>query len=403
MNTLPLTTRCRPAGAITCWGGSCTADPSRQTRDGSATAIPTRRTAIPTHKAGFTLVELLVVIGIIAVLVALTVPAVMYARVYATERRYRGRSRSNRHGVQEVQIRSRRISARLRRPKRIVQATVQATVLRHFANAFPRYTPGISTIGSPTPLTGWAGFAADVQNGWNINVNNLSPSTSIIFFLGGKPDRILDSNGNPILPTSTNPSIKGFLGFSANVANPFDNSTSRIAPLYDFDLPSVAWTGTGLGYWAKEQSVGTNTGTGQMVYFRAENGNYTVDGNVLNNPTPSPADVSTTNAKSDLGGLVWPAVDTRYSNFLGMDNYSSSKAIVYTWVNPQGFQIFTSGLDLKYAKPYIASLPTPSAVDCVAYPTGESYYVDQITNASPFDDITNFSGGTLQSAMKSAK
>ena len=40
-------------------------------------------------------------------------------------------------------------------------------------------------------------------------------------------------------------------------------------------------------------------------------------------------------------------------------------------------------------------------VDCVTYPTGESYWVNQSTNSSPYDDITNFSNGTLQAAMRS--
>ena len=57
---------------------------------------------------------------------------------------------------------------------------------------------------------------------------------------------------------------------------------------------------------------------------------------------------------------------------------------------------------------WIRSTATPkvgggagTAIDCQMYPTGESYYVDLTTHATPYDDITNFSGGTLESAMKS--
>jgi type II secretory pathway pseudopilin PulG len=385
---------------------------------------------------------MLVVISIIAVLVALAVPAVMYARTAA----------KNAAIVVEVgQIDTafkNYKSGRGDYPTDFAGVAIPAwtasgtaTVLRHLQTAFPRYVPGVSTNGA---LTSWAGFRADVlgnlttdpwynssyptYEGWGIDVNTLSPSTAIVFFLGGKPNWFLDSSNHYIYPPTVgktnsafdaNKPVQGFLGFSANVSNPFDNSTSRIRPLYDFDIPSVGWmqmpvTGTptiaGLVYWAKNQSVGDGSKTsGPMVYFRAENGNYTMDGN----PPPAghaPTDLNNSNFKYEgLDRLntspplyyIAPAVDTRYSNFLGMGNYNSSKGIVYTWVNPQGFQIFTSGLDLKFAKPYIASLPTPSAVDCVAYPTGESYWVDTSTNSSPFDDITNFSGGTLQSAMRS--
>jgi hypothetical protein len=149
-----------------------------------------------------------------------------------------------------------------------------------------------------------------------------------------------------------------------------------------------------------------------MVYFRAENGNYTMDGNA---PSPNggnphdPTNLASSNFKYE--GLdrvntpaplyyVAPAVDTKYSNFSLMNNYVASKAVSYKWVNDQSFQIFTSGLDLKYATPKVNNGTTP--IDCLTYPTGESYWVDQTTNSSPYDDITNFSGGTLQAAMKSA-
>ena len=135
----------------------------------------------------------------------------------------------------------------------------------------------------------------------------------MVFFLGGKPTWLLDSSGKSIQPGSANfdptkPVITGFAGFSANPANPFDNSTSRIAPYYDFDLSSAWWIsqpgtagfGAGFGYWPKVQAVG-GSNSEPMVYFRAENGNYTVDGNPLNNiiSSTSIAHVNNTNAKSE--------------------------------------------------------------------------------------------------------
>ncbi len=151
----------------------------------------------------------------------------------------------------------------------------------------------------------------------------------------------------------------------------------------------------GLVYWPKEQGV-TDKTTGPMVYFRAENRNYTMDGNVppIAAAIPTVPVAVASNVKSE-SLQVWPAVDTTLSNFQGMDNYVPGRGTAYTWVNPQSFQLFTSGLDQKYATPHITApaVPLDANVDCTTFPTGESYQRDS------FDDITNFSkGGTLESA-----
>lgn len=134
---------------------------------------------------------------------------------------------------------------------------------------------------------------------------------------------------------------------------------------------------------------------GPLVYFRAENGNYTYNGA---QPLDVPTVVigNTANVKN-AASLVWPAVDTTLSNFPGMENplYNSGKATTYKWVNDKSFQIFSSGLDGRYASPMIGVDP----VDLTAYPTGETYRIDGTTGATSFDDITNFSGGTLESQM----
>ena len=300
-------------------------------------------------------------------------------------------------------------------------ATAQATILRHLARAFSRYTPGAPSGVPQAQLGTWNGFRADVlgnlttdpwynsslptYEGWGINVNMLSPSTALAFFLGGKPEWIVNSAGNPILPSQTgfdpNKPVTALLGFSANPLNPFDNSSSRIALFYDFDIASLGWvdvTGAslpagfseiaGLAYWPKVQGVTDKTGSAPIVYFRAENTSYTIDGNF---PNSVPTVVNqTNNIKSESVLLspaptgpafpeVWPAVDTNLSNIATIHYDSNKYAPVYKWVNPTKFQIFASGLDLKYAPPSIVISGVATPVDCVAYPTGETLGIDATT------------------------
>ena len=210
----------------------------------------------------------------------------------------------------------------------------------------------------------------------------LRPERALTFFLGGQPGWLVNTSGDLTLADgttkvlSTQP-ITGFLGFSANPANPFDNSASRTKPLYDFDIPSVGWqNGIGLVYWPKVQTVTAKTAMSSIVYFRAENTYYTVSGL----PAVNSATTSTTNIKSQ-NQQVWPAYDTRLSN---------PSTPLITWINPQSFQIFASGRDLQYGSPTNANT---SPFYGLAFPAGTNYA------PQTYDDITNFSGGRLDSAI----
>ena len=115
----------------------------------------------------------------------------------------------------------------------------------------------------------------------------------------------------------------------------------------------------------------------RIAYFRAENSAYTY---VDSTNTTVVKSVTDTNIAK-----VCPAIDTRLSN---------PATPVWTWVNPQSFQIFSSGLDCTYS-----SLVSPSGqtypTDRLMFPSGGNYDPTGHT----YDDITNFSGGTLESAM----
>jgi prepilin-type N-terminal cleavage/methylation domain-containing protein len=392
--------------------GSCTAKkgsdmitPSLLTRSRFAGSAVMR--SYRTHRAAFTLIEMLVVITIIGILAGLITGAAIVARKTA------------RNAAIAVELSNLDAACKAYKEKfgeyppdfaglnntnndptatgQTYQKTVQNQILRHLAVAFPRYVPGKP---AGNGKTGWDGFRDDVKTFWKIDINTYypSPSTALVFWLGGKPEWYLDSSNSDILPGDAkfdkNKPVRSLLGFSANPVNPFDASTSRAKPFFEFDIGSVGWIRQspvgGLAYWPKEQGV-TDKTSGPLVYFRAENHRYTMNGEL---PPTNPKTTTGTNAnvKSESGEM-WPAVNTELSNFEGMDKYDSGKAVTYTWVNQDSIQIFASGLDQKFAKPQLGS----DDADLVAYPTGETYR--KTTSGSSFDDVTNFSRGTLESKM----
>ena len=241
-------------------------------------------------RASFTLVEMLVVVTIIGILAALitgaAIAAMRHARVAAIVL-----------DIGQLDMACKNFKERF--GEYPPDGIDPAATTRFLRKAFPRYTGGCAAF---------------------------DPTTALNFWLAGP-------SGN---------------GFSANPANPFDGSASRIGPFFDFDQSRL----NANKYWPTG-AAGDKT-AGAIIYFRAENGNYTRDG------TPTG-----TNKSFASGGTVYPAKDAGGG-----------------WINPASFQIFSSGMDVKYG----------NFSDSWKFPVGP--YKDE-----DFDDITNFSGGTLENAM----
>ncbi|MEN6451580.1 MAG: prepilin-type N-terminal cleavage/methylation domain-containing protein [Thermoguttaceae bacterium] len=330
----------------------------------------------------FTLVEMLVVITIIGILAGLTIPAVMMGVRHATNASVAMQMTELERACQAYKEKFGEYPPDFTGLDSSIPAVVQASrqaILQHLSNLFPRYQPA-----------SWNALATDVQNGWNLDINKASPSVALTFFLGGKPDWVLDNNGDPIPPgapgfNETKP-VKGFLGFSANQAAPFDNSPSRTGKFFEFDLtslrcPVTAGTSGGIIMWPTKACDKNRPNT--IVYFRADNGNYFCNGS------------NTTSQQALLKncGFVYPAADSNLTTNYNFVTVNGIQTRLITWINSSSIQIICAGRDIAYS-PLLNNRQTtpadPASDSPLKFPSGENY------SANTFDDITNFSGGKLE-------
>jgi general secretion pathway protein G len=353
-------------------------------------------------RAGFTLVELLVVVVVIGILVALLVPAVMGGIRRARDAQTSAEIQTIAQSLQSFKTKygdfppsriilmengfydtsnATRLSAigagtwfgtpPTTNTADITYGELAARSVRYLRKFFPR--ANLSTSGPVFPASSgtWYDFNGDgaFQNGRPIL---LEGHECLVFFLGGIPNR------NPDGSTS------GMGGFSNNPANPFVNETAvaspRQRPFFEFKAERfLDEDGDGIpGYI---DPLGTASEGRPYIYFSSY-GTNSYDPNDAN--TGSGEETGTGRDFSNGSVTKFSPSPNPYSTSLPVPSTGGAK-----FINPDTYQIISAGRDRNYGP--------GGRYDGTS--TGERLPADgagiEPVNAGK-DNLSNFSQGTLE-------
>jgi general secretion pathway protein G len=353
-------------------------------------------------RAGFTLVELLVVVVVIGILVALLVPAVMGGIRRARDAQTSAEIQTIAQSLQSFKTKygdfppSRIIlmengfydTSNTTRLSAITSGTwfgtaptmngtditygeLAARSVRYLRKFFPR--ANLSTTGAvfPAASTTWYDFNGDgaFQTGRPIL---LEGHECLVFFLGGIPNR------NPDGTTS------GMGGFSNNPANPFKNETAepspRQRPFFEFKAERfLDEDGDGIAGYTDPLATGSEARP--YIYFSSY-GTNSYDPNDAN--TASGEETGTGRDFSNGSVTKSSPSPNPYATSLPVPATGGAK-----FINPDTYQIISAGRDRNYGP--------GGRYD--ANSTAERLPVDganiEAVNAGK-DNLSNFSQGTLE-------
>jgi general secretion pathway protein G len=378
-------------------------------------------------KAGFTLVELLVVIVIIGILIALLVPVIASAVRTANDARVSA----------EIQLLAQSLSSFKDRygefpPSRIILAEngfyntasteplasqTWHTTLPAYPGTFSPYDLNYGQLAqrslkvlrkffpqanfSSTGTTSTATFFHDFNGNDNLDANPilLEGPECLVFFLGGIPQ-----------PTGTG---FGMAGFGKNPQNPFQAvsvTTNRSPSLFEFraerliddDLDGIP------GYI---DSLATGNEGRYFAYFSSYgNGGY--DPNDINGPEPNNNQIIDASNPA-IGrffrvgfGANGPSGATNVVFSPAPNPYTSSDAVpangTAVYINPNSYQIISPGRDRLYGfggryNPSASGDRLPSDVgDPGTNPVRIEPASDPLIRRREVDNLSNFSNGSLE-------
>lgn len=385
-----------------------------------------RRRVCPRPRAGFTLVELLVVLVILAVLVALLLPAingaVRRARGAAVQAEINGLAQAlqdfkqkygdfppsrvilNESGVLPTGVTAPVASSAS--SDILVGALAQRTItaMRKF---WPR-APFV-TQGNASPIPGypnaWYDFNGDAKTGPQNYV--LQGHECLVFFLGGVP---LNANGTVSM-----------IGFGKSPTNPFSNgvvgsamySNNRNAPFYQFSSSQLQLTSNLISGYGGSQFVyshgipgyidqlnGRGDGQSFYAYFSTNVGNG-YDPNDENLAGDQDGNSTTPLWLAFYPGqLTFPNSTPPETDSPTPNPYTTGPAFgtglqgAVAFHNPQSFQIISPGADGMYG---LGGTYNPSAAQGSALPApAKTNSTDTNVRTIENDNLTNFHNGTLQ-------
>lgn len=361
------------------------------------------RQAVSNRKAGFTLVELLVVISIIGVLVGLILPAVFYAM---------NAVRSNAIAI-DVQTLANAVDQYKNKYGDYPPDGTDATIFsRHCRKLFPQIAATELTL-----LT--AGSNCSVRSSGGI----MDPPEALVFFLGGfssDPIHPFTGAGGPLAKTPT------------GATSPLQYNVDRNDPIFDFNQAQLTIQvfvsgGHEITVSNDESTFGLATPSGfpgdlipvyhpsgrfaPFVYFDSRT--YSLSGSFFNNYTPGGAFGIARPYKSSKGSSF--DVNTRVTPVFPASNATAlaTNDLYYRYANDRTYQIISAGLDDSYGGISGASAAAPTFF---CYPSGAalniglasgaqpaiSRYVDQANGpgtSAQLDNATNFADGPLKDGL----
>lgn len=365
------------------------------------------RTASAARRSGFTLVEILVVIAIIGVLVALTVPAVNLA--YRTIKK--------RAIALECQAIAQAVEAYRTKYDDYPPDGADVTLMtRHLRKAFPNISPTeVALITGSFPLPGGN---LPVASG-TLAGSAMDPSEALVFFLGGFSDDPVfpfSGPGGPlIIMDDSSPAVQVKSNHSGNISS-VQYNPDRQNPLYPFNQAQLTLAVTG-GLTASSEDAALTGGAADLlpayhpaglqmpfVYFDSRTYQQSTIANRF-------ATVS--------AGIVYPyrstAINTKYNP---ADNSVISRNKYFRFVNEKTFQIVSAGLDDNYGgqqglfymfKPSggesTGTANSGDSLDLVANISSGTHPMPQYTRfnnaagTAQADNVTNFSEGTLEDSL----